>query len=124
MGCPAVPETGGLLPGELGAASLDDLGCPAEPSLGGLLLEDPEAEPQLGGLGRPAPGNLGVPMEELRDVVLLGPLLPACTARSSAISPALGRVSRSPVHLTTKSAISWGASSGTLHAQRLSLKAC
>ena len=91
MGYPAVPETGGLLPDDLGAALLDELGCPAEPDVGGLLLEDPWAEPQLGTLGCPALGNLGVPKEELRDVVLLGPLLPACTARISAISPALGR---------------------------------
>ena len=124
VGYPAVPETGGLLLDDLGATSLDKLGCLAEPDLGGLLLEDPWAEPELGTLGCPAPGDLGVPMEELRDVVLLGPLLPACTARSSAISPALGRDSWSPVHLTTRSAISWGASSGTLHAQCLSFKSC
>ena len=118
-----MPQTGGLLPkGDGGAASPYTFGCPAVPETGGLLVPDEWGAGPLGVVGCPAAGALGERAES-PDVVLLEALLPPARgrklARSSAISCADGRASGSPVHLTTRSAISWGASSGTLHAQLL-----
>ena len=121
-----MPETGGLPPkGDLGAASPGTFGCPAVPKTGGLLAPDDRGAGPLSDEGCPAVGALGERADS-PDMVLLEALLAPARgrklARSSAISCADGRTSGSPVHLTTRSAISWGASSGTLHAQLLCVK--
>ena len=121
-----MPETGGVPPkGDLGGAPPGTFGCPAVPETGGLLAPDDRGAGPLGDVGCPAAGALGERADS-PDMVLLEALLAPARgrklARSSAISCADGRTSASPVHLTTRSATSWGASSGTLHAQLLCVR--
>ena len=106
------PGQGGALPDDFGALLPNDLGGLPPPDLGaGQAGELGWVLPPLARLKLPTSPDAVRP-ELLRETPLMGRKLPMSSAHCSAV----GRASGSPVHCSTKSAISCGASSGTLHA--------
>ncbi len=107
-----LPGQGGALPDDFGALLPNDLGGLLPPDLGaGQAGELGWVLPPLARLKLPTSPDAVRP-ELLRETPLMGRKLPMSSAHCSAV----GRASGSPVHCSTKSAISCGASSGTLHA--------
>ena len=104
---------GGALPVDFGALLPDDLGGPPPPDLGAGQAGELGCVPPLplARLNWPTSPDAVRP-ELLRETLPVG----RKPAMASAHCSAVGRTSGSPVHLTTRSAISCGASSGTLHA--------